>query len=387
MITFFSQKFQNLVVPIGDKMVTFRDHFLSLQRDKKEEINFLRNRIEECKEKNLECSFREIRSKDINNPSEKLNILVQRMGGLGDILFCTPIIRYLKSLGHNINFFMHLGYWEALVLNEDVNKIYCSEEMLRLNEKLTPIYGVLPELITPEIFASHDKTIVFQGAIEHNKNAEVDHVIDAYYKWVDLDPEGKPKDLVLNLKEEEIENARADLIKRGYDPHKPFVSISPNASMAKNRSWPMQYTRKLMNLLQKDFNMVYIHRDEGWTMRQMFAVVANMDLVVTVDTGVLHVAGALQRPILTLFGSFNPDLRVRYYKNCEVICKNPEICGKFCFSHGDYCEHVFNKLTSSQKTVKANWQGVYPPCLTSIKPEEVAKKIYEKIEAERCVAA
>ena len=38
MITFFSQKFQNLVVPIGDKMVTFRDHFLSLQRDEKEKI-------------------------------------------------------------------------------------------------------------------------------------------------------------------------------------------------------------------------------------------------------------------------------------------------------------------------------------------------------------
>ncbi len=383
MYTFFCQKNPNLMTPCSDtEMVQFYNHFLSLKEKDIKKVEYLRNSIKQMGDK---CSFKEITPKKIIGDG-KLNILVQRLGGLGDILFCTPVIKYLHSLGHNINFFLHFGYWETLVNNPYIDKIYCLEHGLK-QENRPPVNGVYPIPITLEIFSNHDKTCVFQGAIEHNKQAEIDHVIDAYYKWVDINPEGKPKDLILNLTEEEKAWGYKDLLRRGYSPNKPFVSVSPDASFAKNRSWPIPYFKKLRDLLQDDFNVVYIHRGEGWTLRQMFSIVYNMDLCVTVDTGVLHVAGAFQKNIIALFGSFNPDLRVRYYKNCEVICKNPGLCGKFCFSHGDQCEYTFNKLTLRQRTVKTNWQGIYPPCLTAIKPDEVAKKVRERINTERRVAA
>ena len=387
MVTFFSQRFQNLVVACNATMLIFKDHFLFLNETKSFEIKFLRERIEYHRERNIECNFREISSKSIKNTTNKLNILVQRMGGLGDILFCTPIIKYVKSLGHNVDFYLHHGYWQALVLNPDVNKIYCSKDYIK-NTKTLPIYDTFPIEAKPELFANYDKVMTFQGAIEHNKNAEIDHVIDAYYKWVDIDPFDKPKEITLNLHPDEIESAKKYLFEKGYDPHKPFVGISPTASFARNRSWPIQYVRKLKHLLDKDFNVVLIDRGEriddcmGWTLRHMFSIVENLDLLVTVDTGVLHVAGALNVPTLALFGSFNPDLRCRYYKNCEVICHNKESCGQFCFNHSDYCQHIKNRLTVNERAVKTNWCGVYPPCLTAIKPEEVVKKVYEKIEKE-----
>lgn len=379
MYSFFCQKNPNNIVPCGEKeVVQFHNHFLSLREDEKDKVIFLRKLILE--RGNL-CSFKEITPRKITDKKFQMNILVQRLGGLGDILFATPVIQYLHSLGHNVNFFLHFGYWEALVGNPHINKIYCTKEGLE-RENRPPVNGVYPEAITPDIFANHDKTCVFQGAIEHNKNAEEIHAIDAYYKWIDIDPKDKPKEIVLNITEQEKHWGYKDLMKRGYNPNKPFISVSPNASWAKNRSWPISYFQKLKAMLQKDYNVVYIHRDEGWTLRQMFSIIYNMDLCVTVDTGVLHVAGALGKPIIALFGSFNPDLRVRYYKNCEVVCKNPRICGKFCFSHGDQCEYTYKRLATQQRLVKSNWQAIYPPCLTAIKPEEIAKRVKE-----RCVSA
>jgi len=87
-----------------------------------------------------------------------------------------------------------------------------------------------------------------------------------------------------------------------------------------------------------------------------------MDCFVAVDSGLLHIAGALEKKLIPLFGPFNPDYRCRYFKNCHVLCGNT--CENFCFSHADYC----NKLKQKE---------INPPCLKNIKPEQVERKIRE----------
>ena len=51
---------------------------------------------------------------------------------------------------------------------------------------------------------------------------------------------------------------------------------------------------------------------QGLTIRQQMAILHHADLVVTPDTGWLHVAGALGVPTFGIFGSMDPDFRMVY---------------------------------------------------------------------------
>ena len=94
-------------------------------------------------------------------------------------------------------------------------------------------------------------------------------------------------------------------------------------------------------------------------------IVSQMDLMICTDTGLLHVAGALDRKVIALFGPFNPDYRCRYIKDCAILCHTEEVCGGFCFNHADKCN-------------KFNIEKDHPPCM-DIKPEEVFQTVKEMI--------
>ena len=367
---FFSPKYKQLGIylPKLRKRIKFCEHYFSTLD--KEIIHELRDKIV----MQDGCDYIELSGRNINN-KRKLKIMLQRMGGLGDILFTTPIAKYLKGLGHEVNYHIHFGYHEALENNPYIDTVYVNADVSKyklpkgipnlLNiEDMVEYDAVIPVQLTKDICQQHDKLIMFNGVIEHNPLAEKEHAIDVCYKWAGINPEGRDKKIIVNILDSEKEWAYNDLMKRGYDLKKPFVSISPNASMAKNRSWPMEYMQELRQRLSKDFNVVYIHRGEGWSLRESMRIISVMDCVVTVDTGLLHVAGALDKNIVALFGSFNPDLRCKYFNNCHVICHNNKTCKSFCFNHRDYC----NK-TGKERT--------YPPCSLIIKPEEVERKVRE----------
>lgn len=52
----------------------------------------------------------------------------------------------------------------------------------------------------------------------------------------------------------------------------------------------------------------------GFSLREITAVISQCNVVVTPDTGWLHVAAALGRPVVGLFGSIDPELRLSRYE-------------------------------------------------------------------------
>lgn len=65
----------------------------------------------------------------------------------------------------------------------------------------------------------------------------------------------------------------------------------------------------------------------GKPIRFVASVIAHLDAVVTPDTGILHVAGALGVPVLGLFGSSDGDLRMREYAGRYSVAKRLIPCG------------------------------------------------------------
>ena len=92
------------------------------------------------------------------------------------------------------------------------------------------------------------------------------------------------------------------------------------------------------------------------TVAQLGAVVERATVVVAFDSGVLHLANALSRPTVGLFGPVAPDVRVKGQPNCHIITGNGYVgCGP-CNDEG--CKHPV--------------EGGHSRCLSAIPPERIA---------------
>ena len=57
----------------------------------------------------------------------------------------------------------------------------------------------------------------------------------------------------------------------------------------------------------------------GMTIREICSVINALDVIVTPDTGWLHVAGALDKKLVTLFGSIDPKCRTGMYDSIDLV--------------------------------------------------------------------
>jgi ADP-heptose:LPS heptosyltransferase len=102
----------------------------------------------------------------------------------------------------------------------------------------------------------------------------------------------------------------------------------------KRRTWPEKYTKELVKRLTRDPNtwvllFYWETPDEGWQLPRTFicdrslrytaALVDQCDVIVCPDSAILHVAGALQKKTIGIFGPVPPESRINYYSNATAI--------------------------------------------------------------------
>ena len=86
--------------------------------------------------------------------------------------------------------------------------------------------------------------------------------------------------------------------------------------------------------------------------RSLFPVVANADFVVAPDSSVNHIAAGLDTPCISLWGSYHPDWRVKYYPRSYPLYA-PEVCPHApCAPHAGLpqskCKDASNKTNRTQ---------------------------------------
>jgi len=87
------------------------------------------------------------------------------------------------------------------------------------------------------------------------------------------------------------------------------------------------------------------------------------DLIMSPDTFMVQVAGALEKPLVGLYGPFPSEVRMKYFKN--AIGLDPSVVCSPCYKH-DFRSCV---------------KGHPSPCFTQVKPEDVLQAIdYLKFE-------
>ncbi|MBN1915303.1 MAG: lipopolysaccharide heptosyltransferase II [Parachlamydiales bacterium] len=177
-------------------------------------------------------------------------------------------------------------------------------------------------------YAAFGRTWLLNIPVAYPKTRKSQHLVLTYQQL--LHPLGisssstRPK---IYLDKEEIEQAKALLYDKGYPKQKFLLGINADAAYGETKRWPQERFRELAQQLLEIYPDLYIlfFGDQSsvprikaitsglskrainlaglTTLRELAGLIFCLDLLVTNDSGPMHMASALDIPVVALFGS------------------------------------------------------------------------------------
>ncbi|HUQ34504.1 MAG TPA: lipopolysaccharide heptosyltransferase II [Pyrinomonadaceae bacterium] len=154
-------------------------------------------------------------------------------------------------------------------------------------------------------------------------------------------------EFALSISEARRAEARALLLSQGVELSRPLVALCPGSTNSRAKRWPAESYARLADqfVAQAGANILLIGSPDevevsrevkermqhqpfvltGRTdLRQAVAVLSLADVLITNDTGPAHIASALNRPTLVIFGPTDPRTTRPYSTVAEIVRKPPE---------------------------------------------------------------
>ncbi|CAM3941274.1 ADP-heptose-LPS heptosyltransferase II [Xenorhabdus thuongxuanensis] len=169
--------------------------------------------------------------------------------------------------------------------------------------------------------------------------------------------------------------------------HRPIIGFCPGAEFGPAKRWPHYHYATLAEQLitQKGYQVLLFGSDKDHqagedirtllsddarenclnlagktSLEQAVNVIAACDAIVTNDSGLMHVAAALNRPLVALYGPSSPDFTPPLSNKAEVI----------------------RLITGYHKIRKGDSDGGYHQSLIDIQPEMVLSSLEKLLQAE-----
>tara|TARA_R110000772_G_scaffold7287_3_gene24978 strand:- start:9738 stop:10826 length:1089 start_codon:yes stop_codon:yes gene_type:complete len=258
-------------------------------------------------------------------------ILIVRPGAFGDLLMMTPLIRSLRA---------------QYPLSEV--HVACAEAYMSV---LQGVVGLTPYPTTEDALKQYDLILWMEDVLENNPVAEglLDGV-DCFFERAGMAAvDGKHLDYEIKGSEESEAMERA-----GRTRGKKRVTIQcRSSSQARNYSTE-NWTKIIHGLWERKVEVFLVgapHEISGFTedqaiadiynmtdiplsFRQSAAIVATSDLLLSVDSAMMHVAGALGVPCISLHGPVSAESRTSSLKNNTPLtgdCSNCDLAP--CYYH------------------------------------------------------
>jgi ADP-heptose:LPS heptosyltransferase len=275
----------------------------------------------------------------------KDQILIVATTALGDTLWSTPAISALRKQFPNAHlsvFTSPIGL-EILKHNPNIDQFYSIKKpfaLLKRRFETIFIFHTSQRFVLPLCSLLSDKIVGTMGIhkgldplLTHPMPQENVHEITRRLNLIQAP--AAVETLSFHLTKEEMLPPRS----KG-----PWIALHPGSKDAFKR-WP--YFADLGNLLKKNFPSCEIlitgSKDEETLMQEIahqipeahldtpnrplreFAALLNqMDLIITNDTGPLHLACALNRPVIGIYASTDPSLCGPHQaKNARIISRKP----------------------------------------------------------------
>lgn len=231
-------------------------------------------------------------------------------------------------------------------------------------------------------YGDHYRSLLLNKALPYPKEKETQHLVKTYKML--LSPLGIPlsdTDPYLEVSAEEILEAQQLLHTLNVKAGQKLIGLNPGAAYGSAKCWPPEKFKELsLKLLQNPQNtLLYFGDPKGaplvqdicqgmpervinlagrTTIRQLMALLKLCSILLTNDSGPMHIASALKTPLIALFGSTS-DVKTGPYNGGKVIHKHVA------------CSPCY------KRTCPIDFR-----CMTSISVEEVFSEIQKVMDRE-----
>lgn len=307
--------------------------------------------------------------------------LVLRMGGIGDLVMLSSSLKAYREAHPE----------EKLILATSPQHMGVLKGAPFL-EKIIPI---------PDSYkSSFYKVIDLRYKLE---SPEVGGVLDSdVYKTVNrsdvtdrlMGLESAKKDFYVGVDEGKVDEVKKAI---GHSKRHKWLGIQVTCT-SNTRTMPPEYVPEIVRLFRsvKGLKIVVFGNDEFWHGRRMgkenfekkkigkvrtvnlmggtdqegmIALCSIMDYIISPDSAAVHIAGALGKKCLGLFGNMDPYLRIWYYPTVKALYPKNELpcvpCNDFC----NPCEYYRHLATPNQP--------IGGECMRKLTPERIFQEAKE----------
>lgn len=255
--------------------------------------------------------------------------MVRSRGGIGDVLMTTPTVRAIaKKYDCKIDYATDFGYLDGalekcLRYNPYINKVISWTDLNNVRDD----YHAVINMTCP--CTAHEVPL-----------APPINRIDLFARHAAIPLDSAEMDLI--LLPEEIDWARNYLTENNLIGH-DLLLVQPSASNT-HRDAPREKMKAALQKLtamhrgvraliithnsdsiKTEWNYAETHILHNFDVRQIAAIMHFCDLVLCPDSSILHVASALKKKCLTLFGPTDPRARVNYHPEAISIWPGKEL--------------------------------------------------------------
>jgi heptosyltransferase-2 len=326
-------------------------------------------------------------------------ILIIRLSSIGDILLSTPFIRQVRRTypKAQIDFVVKDIYKNLLVHNPHIDELFYiqlqeeKKELSQLKKKLrNKSYTVVFDLHN-NLRSNYLKRGINADAIRSIKKEKLKQSLLVWFK-INLYSQETPipnryrvvaKDLgvkddggglELYWEKDTVDSANQKAISKGLDLNKPFIALAPGAGFFTKR-WPVEKYENLIGLVQRSEKSKivvfggekdkevgsYLKKHKNiidligqLSLLETAYIISKGEMIVSNDSGLMHMATAVQTPVIAIFGSTVKELGFFPYRSESVVIENAEI---FCRP----CSHI-----GRENCPKGHFK-----CMEDITPEQV----------------
>lgn len=348
-------------------------------------------------------------NKKTNNIDNIKNILVIRLSSIGDIVLTSPIIRSIKNSypDSKVFFLTFENYGDTIKYNPRIDvKVLVSKKDLKTNisnyinnnlnwfkkikfDAIIDLQNnrysnkIIQHLNYSKLFKINKRRFHKLSLVYLKKPLIKDfNVVDNYFLCFKDELAIKKDNLGLEFW---MEGEKDYLSKKSPKDNKLIISIAPGAAH-RTKQWLPEYFVELINLLSSSFKNKVVFQLLGsaneralsdyieskvniqinnYVAKTSLLETANLidksNLIITNDTGLMHIATARQTPIVAIFGSSVRELGFQPYKANFKIVEKDLWCRP--------CSHIGRK----------NCPLIHFNCMKQIKPKQVFKECIELI--------
>ena len=301
-------------------------------------------------------------------------IIIRMPNWIGDFVMATPVLTDVRKAfpTSHITAMSRSPICDLLQESPDINELFHFSKTSRLGrrcerrniiEKLRHGHYDLGILLTHSFssawlfwwghvqrrlgYQHHWRSLLLTDGVKFPESVDAQHLVTTYKML--LCPLGVPISASkprLYLAPKELEEARELLQRMRVPSHHALVGINPGATYGTAKCWlPNRFREVTERLLQDEHTSVIYFVDQSsfslvkeicqglpprvvnlvgsTSLRQLAALIKLCDVLLTNDSGPMHVAAALETPVVALFGSTN-DIITGPYQSGTVIHKHVE---------------------------------------------------------------